>query len=181
MTNWNPELLNEHIAPDFDRFTAAEIPDLRPEFPESRHWLADYFLNSVLSGRNDEPQRQLVLGLLRREEPAARSHGQGSRCWLILLRRGTVASASRRKTRTRLRVHPICIAPVLRPGAAARLLPMVRGCIAAPPGKRPVGEIRAWECNGQASIPQCFPPPRRAPRRRCRAILSRPVPPAPHA
>jgi len=70
MTRWNPELLDEHIAPGFSQFTAADIPDLRPEFPESQHWLADYFLNSVLRGRFDDPQRQLVLGFLRRTQHA---------------------------------------------------------------------------------------------------------------
>lgn len=68
MTKWNPDLLNEHIAPGFDQFTEAEIPDLRSEFPGSQHWLADYFLNSVLNASFDDPQRQLVLGFLRRTQ-----------------------------------------------------------------------------------------------------------------
>jgi hypothetical protein len=70
MVWWNPELLNEHIAPGFDQFTAAEIPDLRDEFPEAQHWLGDYFLNSVLRGRFDDPQRQLVVAFLRRTQHA---------------------------------------------------------------------------------------------------------------
>jgi len=68
MSWWNPERLDEHIAPGFSQFIAADIPSLEAKFPEAIYWTTDYFLNSVLRGQFENPHRQLVLGFLRRAQ-----------------------------------------------------------------------------------------------------------------
>ncbi|MDO9557924.1 MAG: hypothetical protein Q7J82_10190 [Coriobacteriia bacterium] len=70
MTEWNPELLHLHVAPGFGEFNAASIPDIRGEFSQATHWVANYFGNSVLSASYSAPQRQLVLAYLRRTQHA---------------------------------------------------------------------------------------------------------------
>jgi len=74
MTNWNPEILNAHIAPGFGDFKSASIPDLTGKFDQAEHWVANYFGNSVLRASYAEPQRQLVLAYLRRAEHAFRTY-----------------------------------------------------------------------------------------------------------
>lgn len=66
MVSWSSYVLNQFVAPGIVEFTAAEIPDLIPEFAQAPHWLANHFLNSVLRGTYAAGTRQLVLGYVRR-------------------------------------------------------------------------------------------------------------------
>jgi hypothetical protein len=47
---FNHALLGRLIAPEISNFTSAIVPDLSEFFPESEHWIANYFLNSVFTG-----------------------------------------------------------------------------------------------------------------------------------
>jgi len=59
-------VLNTHVAPGLGGFKDADIPDLRPEYEQAEHWLANHFLSSVLRGCFEEGIRQLVLGVVGR-------------------------------------------------------------------------------------------------------------------
>jgi hypothetical protein len=47
---FNHALLGRLIAPEISNFTSAVLPDLSESFPQSEHWIANYFLNSVFTG-----------------------------------------------------------------------------------------------------------------------------------
>jgi hypothetical protein len=63
---WNTDLLDKFVAPGISSFTTASIPDLTPEFPEAKYWLANHFLNNALTAAFRDRARQVVLGYLRR-------------------------------------------------------------------------------------------------------------------
>ena len=63
---WNPAILDAHVAPGFSSFTSAEIPPLSDAFPQAPHWLANHFLNAVLRGTFTDGQRQACVAFLRR-------------------------------------------------------------------------------------------------------------------
>lgn len=65
---WSDKALNDNVAPRFRDFTIAAIPDLRPDFPLVEHWLADYFLNTVLDQRFEIGYHQLAHGIIRRAQ-----------------------------------------------------------------------------------------------------------------
>jgi hypothetical protein len=67
---WNPEILSKFVAPGISEFTAAEIPDLREQFPEAPHWVVNHFLNSALGVSFKNEWRQVVLGFIRRTHNA---------------------------------------------------------------------------------------------------------------
>jgi hypothetical protein len=71
---WNPAILDANVAPGFSCFTQADIPDLSEAFSEAPHWLANYFLNSVLRTRFEGPLRQAALAYLRRLQHALLSY-----------------------------------------------------------------------------------------------------------
>lgn len=66
MMTFNGSLLDATLAPGISSFTAAEIPDLSAEFPQSRHWMSNHFLNSIFGPRYAGPLRvHLITALLR--------------------------------------------------------------------------------------------------------------------
>jgi hypothetical protein len=67
---WSPQVLDANVAPGFSQFAAADIPDLRAEFPNVEHWFADYFLNTVFGPRFVPGHHQLALGIIRRSQHA---------------------------------------------------------------------------------------------------------------
>jgi hypothetical protein len=58
--------LNEFVAPGLSEFTSVEIPDLRADFPQAPHWLANHILNSAFRARFKHGIRQIVIAYLRR-------------------------------------------------------------------------------------------------------------------
>ncbi len=70
------------------------------------------------------------------KRPAARCCGEESRGRARSWRRGIRSSASRRHTRPASGPYDL-YRPALRPGAAARNLPVLRVCVATPPGDAP--------------------------------------------
>lgn len=63
---WNTDLLDKFVATGISTFTTASIPDLTPEFPQAKYWLANHFLNNALTASFPDRSRQVVLGYLRR-------------------------------------------------------------------------------------------------------------------
>jgi hypothetical protein len=63
-------MYNELVAPGFCEFSAADVPNLLPEFDDSPSWLGNHFVSSLLGSRFDHGMRQLVLGYLRRASGA---------------------------------------------------------------------------------------------------------------
>jgi hypothetical protein len=51
MGKFSDVVLDDFIAPGVSTFHSAEIPDMSARDPESSHWVADHFLNSVFRGR----------------------------------------------------------------------------------------------------------------------------------
>ena len=68
MQQYNPEMLNRIVAPGIAVFTAADIPDLRAEFPQSEHWLSNHYLNTVLGPNYVGPFRQYAINMLCRAQ-----------------------------------------------------------------------------------------------------------------
>ncbi|MEA2163347.1 MAG: hypothetical protein QOK37_1474 [Thermoanaerobaculia bacterium] len=68
--NMASAVLNEYLAPGYTELSEVDIPDLRSEFEQAEHWLANHFLNSVLRGRYREGARHLALAYLRRTSGA---------------------------------------------------------------------------------------------------------------
>lgn len=76
---WSARVLNQLVAPGIASFVRAEIPDISPQFPQAEHWLANYFLNSVLGGSFRPGVRQLALGYLRRAHHGFAAYHRGRR------------------------------------------------------------------------------------------------------
>lgn len=62
------------IAPGVSGFTNAEIPDMSDYDPQSAHWVANFFLNSVFRDRLKAPYDAYVHSFLRRAEGAFSEH-----------------------------------------------------------------------------------------------------------
>jgi hypothetical protein len=69
---WNREILEKYVAPEIADFTSADVPDLRPDFPEWTHWMANQFLNNVFRGRLREPWRQYAINFIHRAQATFR-------------------------------------------------------------------------------------------------------------
>ncbi|WP_291991858.1 hypothetical protein [Candidatus Accumulibacter sp. ACC003] len=65
---FNPTLLNRNVAPCIAEFVSAEIPDLRPTFPQAEHWLSNHFLNTLFGPKFTGNSRQLAINLLSRAQ-----------------------------------------------------------------------------------------------------------------
>ncbi len=68
MVQFHPDLLNRNVAPGIAEFTLAEIPDLRPAFPESTHWISNHFLNTLLAPSYKGRFRQYAITMMARAE-----------------------------------------------------------------------------------------------------------------
>jgi hypothetical protein len=75
---WSSGIVNT-IAPGLASFSRADVPDLTGEFLQAPHWVANYFLNSVLRSSYEAPIRQAALGFLRRTDRAFQSYHEARR------------------------------------------------------------------------------------------------------
>ncbi|MDO9180650.1 MAG: hypothetical protein Q7U16_20360 [Agitococcus sp.] len=66
--SYNPTLLNRNVAPGIADFSSADIPDLRPAFPEAEHWLSNHFLNTLLGPNYEGQFRQYAINMLSRAQ-----------------------------------------------------------------------------------------------------------------
>lgn len=65
---WSSGLLNSLLAPGIAQFNTCELPDLKPEHPQAKHWLSNHFLNNALRAQFGEKYRQYVFNLLFRAQ-----------------------------------------------------------------------------------------------------------------
>lgn len=87
MLQWNPQLLDENIAPGYSAFLEAEIIAVEAEFPQAQYWLANHFLNSALSARYRDGYRQAAVAFLRRTFEALAAYAQARELTLAFLAR----------------------------------------------------------------------------------------------
>lgn len=85
---YSAEILDKHIAPGVSAFTTAEIPDMTGHDPESSHWLANFFLNSVFRASFSPPMRAYAFNFLRRAQFAFAEHARARTSTLAFLNRG---------------------------------------------------------------------------------------------
>jgi hypothetical protein len=78
-------VLNRYIAPDVSDFTSAEIPDMSAYDKESQHWVANFFLNSLLRGEYPAPVGSYMYNYFRRAEAAFREHSEARKATLHFL------------------------------------------------------------------------------------------------
>ncbi len=63
-----------YIAPGVSAFTHAEIPDMSSYASQSKHWISNFFLNSMLRANIKAPYRAYLFNYFRRAEGAFREH-----------------------------------------------------------------------------------------------------------
>lgn len=85
---FNTSFVDLLLAPGLSGFTQFEAPDLTAQHPEATHWLANYFLNSLLGTRYKDKYRQWALNQLFRAEIAFRDYHEARTVTLELLEKG---------------------------------------------------------------------------------------------
>jgi hypothetical protein len=65
MSQWNPDTLNEYLAPNIANFTKFSLEKIIT-FKESNHWIQNYFLNTVLGYKYKREIKHLVMQCIRR-------------------------------------------------------------------------------------------------------------------
>ncbi len=76
MIQYSDEILNTNIAPGVASFNVAEIPDMSTWAPESRFWIANYFLNTTYGAKFSTPMHAYAYNFLRRSLYAFKEHEQ---------------------------------------------------------------------------------------------------------
>lgn len=74
MTTFSSDVMETFIAPGISAFDHAEIPDMSHFHKDSTHWIANFFLNSVLRGSYKPPYNAYLFNYFRRAEAAFREH-----------------------------------------------------------------------------------------------------------
>src|SRR3972149_13956 len=85
---WHPDILNKFLAPGLASLDKAEIPDLRPDFPQSPHWVANHFLNNVLRASFRSPYRQYAVNFMYRTQATFRFYHAARDATLAYVARG---------------------------------------------------------------------------------------------
>lgn len=70
------------IAPEIDRFTSANIPDLRSRYDQSDYWLTNHFLNSTLRAPYKGWVRQYAINFIFRAEMLFNNYHDARYCTL---------------------------------------------------------------------------------------------------
>ena len=68
MVQFNPEILNERVAPGIADFDSAAIPDLRQEFDQAAYWLSNHHLNTLFGPKYRDNWKQWNINLLFRAQ-----------------------------------------------------------------------------------------------------------------
>ena len=76
MVQFSDEILNTNIAPGVSAFTTADILDMLSWAPESRFWIANYFLNTTYSAKFAPEMHAYAYNFLRRATYAFKEHEQ---------------------------------------------------------------------------------------------------------
>jgi hypothetical protein len=74
MVQFSSYVKDKFIAPGASDFTQAAIPDMSSYAADSQHWVANFFLNSVVRAEWKPPFNAYVYNYLRRAEAAFREH-----------------------------------------------------------------------------------------------------------
>lgn len=74
MVHFAGHVLDELIAPGASAFTKAAIPDMSEFHKESKHWVATFFLNSLVRSKFAPPHNAYLYNYFRRAEAAFREH-----------------------------------------------------------------------------------------------------------
>lgn len=82
---FSEQIIDAHIAPGASAFNKAEIPDMSTWAKESGHWVANYFLNSVLSTDFVPPMNAYAYNFLRRAQYAYSEHALARASTLMFL------------------------------------------------------------------------------------------------
>jgi hypothetical protein len=69
--------LDRYVAPEMSSLTECNAPDLSTHDTQSRHWVANFVLNSMFRVKVAEPYRAYTFMFLRRAEMAFVEHGHG--------------------------------------------------------------------------------------------------------
>jgi len=91
---WHPDILNKFLAPGLASFDKAEIPDLRPDFPQWTYWVANHFLNNVLRSRFKSPLRQYAMNFMYRTQATFRFYHEARDATHAYLTKGRPDSPS---------------------------------------------------------------------------------------
>lgn len=81
-------VLTELVAPTAHLLRSPEIPDLESDFPESAHWVSNWFLNSLMRARFKPPFHQLVAAYLHRTKTAFGSFHRARRKAIAIAQAG---------------------------------------------------------------------------------------------
>lgn len=65
---WSSSVLNSQLAPGIAQFNSCELPDLKPDHPQAKHWLSNHFLNNTLRASFGERYRQYIFNLIFRAQ-----------------------------------------------------------------------------------------------------------------
>jgi hypothetical protein len=82
MARFSSHVRDRFIAPGVSAFNTAEVPDMSTYDPESKHWVANHFLNSVLRGKLNPPANAYAYSYVRRAEAAFSEHDQARQATL---------------------------------------------------------------------------------------------------
>lgn len=74
MVKFSTHVLDEFIAPGASTFVRADIPDMSGYHKGSKHWVANFFLNSLLRRKLKPPLNAYLYNYFRRAEAAFREH-----------------------------------------------------------------------------------------------------------
>jgi hypothetical protein len=85
---FSSHVLERYIAPGVGTFTSADIPDMSDHDPESTHWVANHFLNSILRAGYHLPVGAHIQHYLRRSEAAFAEHARAREATLSFLETG---------------------------------------------------------------------------------------------
>jgi hypothetical protein len=76
---WNPKVLDEHLAPAISKFTSANILSIEEKHPESKYWIQNHFLNSALTRSYKKEIRPTLIQCLRRASAAFRYYHEAKK------------------------------------------------------------------------------------------------------
>jgi hypothetical protein len=76
------------IAPGVSSFESADIPDMSAYDPQSRHWVSNHFLNSLLRAPYNAPHNAYAYNFMRRAEAAFSEHAEARLATLAFLEDG---------------------------------------------------------------------------------------------
>jgi hypothetical protein len=109
MPQFSPDVLNRNVAPGIAEFTTAEIPDLRPEYPQAEHWLSNHYLNTLLGPNYAGEFRQYAISMLCRAQAEFALFHQAREVTLDYLRNSTLHNPSVRRYYAAIALWESCL------------------------------------------------------------------------